>query len=602
MEAGALTAGRPARRTHLGVRAAVLAATPLTAITFLGAVLRLWNFARVPSNPYYDAAVRSMTLSWHNFFFGAFEPGAQVSIDKAPADLWLQVASVKLFGFTATTTRLPAVAAGILAIPLLYDLVRRLFGRPAGLAAAAALAVLPTAILTSHSDTMDSVMMLLDVLAAWLVVVGAQSRKAWPVVAAGAVLGVAFNVKLFEALIVVPALALLMLIAVDLPWRRRAAALGGSLAAFAAVGLSWVVTASLTPLGARPWPIGSTNGGIWNVIFGFNGIDRLRAPATRAALALDPPSTLRFFRGAGHGYATTVGTMLLAALVLGACAAAVAAVRRRRGDAIDRLQCGGAAFFGTWLVLGVGLMSHMQRLQPRYLEAATPAIAAVVGVGLLRLVRAAGDGRGLGTAALLVAVAAAAVGGAPLAPAPAWAVVAALAAVAGCAVVAAALRRPPRATALAVLGLVAVLAVPASGAVKVASRHQSDAGVDLRTSPKRLAALSDFLIAHQGHARYEVTSPNVVRAAPLIIRDARPVLMLTSLYGRPLIHAAGLRHLVATGQVRYALLGHSACPSTGCPDAIRWAVRHGRDVSKTAGQPPGTVYRLLLTPAAGRGR
>ena len=43
-------------------------------------------------------------------------------------------------------------------------------------------------------------MMLFDSGRAWLVVVGAQSRRVWPVVAAGAVLGLAFNVKLFEAL------------------------------------------------------------------------------------------------------------------------------------------------------------------------------------------------------------------------------------------------------------------------------------------------------------------------------------------------------------------------------------------------------------------
>ncbi|MEA2293155.1 MAG: hypothetical protein QOE86_794, partial [Solirubrobacteraceae bacterium] len=262
MEAGTLP-GRTAPRAHPRVRAGVLAAAPLLAITLAGALLRLWAFGSVPHNPFYDAAARSMTLSWHNFFFGAFEPGAQVSIDKAPADLWLQVASVKLFGFTSTATRLPEVVAGILAIPLLYDLVRRLFGRRAGLGAAAALAVLPMAILTSHSDTMDSVMMLLDVLAAWLVVVGAISRKAWPVVAAGAVLGLAFNVKLFEALIFVPALALLMLLAVDFPARRKVLALGGSLVAFVVVSLSWIVTASLTPLSGRPWPIGSTDGSIW---------------------------------------------------------------------------------------------------------------------------------------------------------------------------------------------------------------------------------------------------------------------------------------------------------------------------------------------------
>src|SRR3954463_6106932 len=148
MEAGTLAGRRAARRSDIAVRAVVVSAAPLAAITLVGAVLRLWAFDRVPSNPFYDAAVRSMGLSWHNFFFGAYEPGAQVSVDKAPADLWLQVASVKLFGFTPTALRLPEVVAGILAIVLLYDVVRRVFGRPAGLGAAAALAVLPAAVLT----------------------------------------------------------------------------------------------------------------------------------------------------------------------------------------------------------------------------------------------------------------------------------------------------------------------------------------------------------------------------------------------------------------------------------------------------------------------
>jgi 4-amino-4-deoxy-L-arabinose transferase-like glycosyltransferase len=599
MEAGILTRGRTAPRARVTARTGVVAAVPLIAIVVLGAVLRLWEFGQVAPNPYYDAAVRSMTLSWHNFWFGAFEPAAQVSIDKAPADLWLQVASVKLFGFTPIATRIPEVTAGILAIPLLYDLVRRLFGRTAGLGAAAALAVLPTAILTAHSDTMDSVMMLLDVLAAWLVVVGAQRRQVWPVIVAGAVLGAAFNVKLFEALIFVPALALLMLVAVDLPWRRRVLALGGSLVAFLAVALGWIFTASLAPASSRPWPIGSTNGSIWNVVFGFNGIDRLRSPATPAALALDPPSALRFLRSSGHSYMTTVGTMLLAALVLGACAAVVALARRRAGARIERLQLAGAVFFGAWLVLGVGLLSHMQRLQPRYLEAVTPSLAAVVGIGLAGLVAASGPGRRLGATVLVVAVAGVALGGVLLASPPAWAVLVALAAVAGCAAVALLGRAGQRLTLLAVLGLVAVLAVPAAGAIKVARQHQSNAGVPLNTNPVRLATLSRFLVAHQGAARYEVVSPSVVRAAPLIIRDARPVLMLTSLYGRPLLDGARLQQLVAAGQARY-ILGRPACSSTGCADVIRWARAHTRDVSAAAGLPAHTLYRLTVAPAGGR--
>jgi 4-amino-4-deoxy-L-arabinose transferase-like glycosyltransferase len=591
VESATLTAPRSAHRVRDdAVRASLLAAAPLLAIAVVGAVLRVWAFARVPANPFYDSAVRSMGLSWHNFFFGAFEPGAQVSVDKAPADLWLQVASVKLFGFNSTALRLPEVTAGILAIPLLYDLVRRLFGRRAGLGAAAALAVLPAAILTAHSDTMDSVMMLLDVLAAWLVVVGAKSRRVLPIVAAGAVLGLAFNVKLFEALIAAPAIVVLAVLAVDLPLRRRAVAFGGGAAAFVTASLGWIFVASLTPLSGRPWPIGSTNGSIWNVVFGFNGIDRLRGRATPAALAADPPGALRFFHSNSHHYATTVGTMLLAALVLGAVALAVALVARRRGAKVDRLQLAGAAFLGTWLILGVGLLSHMQRLQPRYLEAATPAIAAVVGVGLAWLVAAARPGARARAVVLVGAVAAVAVAGALLAHAPAWAVVVAVVAAAGCAAAAASPGLPLRSSALAVLGLVAVLAVPTAGAVSVARQHASNAGLPLHTP--HLTALSRFLTANQGAARYEVASPNVVRASPLIIRDARPVLMLTSLYGRPLLGAAQLQRLVATGQVRYALLSHASCTKRSCADAIRWALHHSRDVSASAGLPAHSVYEL----------
>src|ERR1700722_12738367 len=67
-------------------------------ITAGAAALRLVDLGAVRLDPFYDAAVRSMGLSWHNFFFGAYEPGGSVSIAKPPVDLWLQVATVKLFG------------------------------------------------------------------------------------------------------------------------------------------------------------------------------------------------------------------------------------------------------------------------------------------------------------------------------------------------------------------------------------------------------------------------------------------------------------------------------------------------------------------------
>src|SRR5204862_1128644 len=137
--------------------------------------------------------------------------------------------------------------AGTLAVPLLYDVVRRIFGRAAGLASAAFLAVLPVAVLTARSDTMDSLMMLLLVAASWFVVRARQTQRAAPLIAAGAVLGLAFEVKLFESLVALPALVALAVVGSELPVRRTLARLAGAGAAFVAVGLSWASAASLAP-------------------------------------------------------------------------------------------------------------------------------------------------------------------------------------------------------------------------------------------------------------------------------------------------------------------------------------------------------------------
>ncbi len=249
-------------------------------VTLVGAVLRFIALSTVPDNLFYDAAVRSMGLSLHNFLYGAFDPTARTAIDKPPIDLWLQVLAVKLFGFNSTVLKLPEAIAGTAAIPLLYDLVRRLAGPLAALAGAATLSLLPTSVITARSDTMDSFMMLLLLIAAWLLLRSAERRSLAPLIGAAAVLGLAFNVKLFEALVPLPAFVLF----VWLCWRqeavvvrlRRLAAAG---AVFVVVALSWMLVISLGPSHERPYAIGSTNGSIWNSVFVFDGWDRIVKPA-----------------------------------------------------------------------------------------------------------------------------------------------------------------------------------------------------------------------------------------------------------------------------------------------------------------------------------
>ena len=85
----------------------------IAAVTVLAGALRLWSLAKVPGDPFYDAAVRSMPLSLHNFLLGAYEPGGSLAVDKPPLDLWLQVLSTQLFGFGSVTLKLPPALAGI---------------------------------------------------------------------------------------------------------------------------------------------------------------------------------------------------------------------------------------------------------------------------------------------------------------------------------------------------------------------------------------------------------------------------------------------------------------------------------------------------------
>src|SRR4051812_17844032 len=367
-----------------GVRDRV--APALLVVCAVGAAMRFVNFGAVYTTPFYDAAVRSMSQSWHNFVFGALDPSAQLSIDKPPLDMWLQVASTQLLGFTSVALRLPPAIAGTLSVALLYDLVRRGYGRWAGAAAGVTLAVLPAAVLTSRSDTMDSVMAMLLVLAAWLVIRARPERRAGAVLVAFAVAGLAFEVKLFEAGVALPGLALLASLALDLPWRRRLGVLTVGGVGFLVVAAAWGVIASLLPR-PHPFPYGSTNGTIWNDLLVYNGIGRFGNPPTAATA----PGPLRLFDPAApRHFGQLIGTVLLSALVFGAVGVLVS-LRTRSASALaddQRRRRAVAWGLGVWLVVGTLVASIMGRQWPRYLEAFTPAVAGVMGIAVVSIVRA----------------------------------------------------------------------------------------------------------------------------------------------------------------------------------------------------------------------
>ncbi|HEV3094594.1 MAG TPA: glycosyltransferase family 39 protein [Solirubrobacteraceae bacterium] len=522
------------------------------AIVVLAAVLRLWGIRHDAQNPFYDAAVHSMDLSWHNFFFGALDPSGALAIDKPPVDLWLQVTSTKLLGFNRTALALPEALGGIAAVALLYAAVARACGRMAGTIAALVLAVLPIAVLTARSDTMDSVMCALLVAALWCSVEAVRARRARYVLLSAALVGIAFNVKLTQALVPIPALAL-MWWAGSRPGRRIA--LGAAAAAvFAFVAMAWAIVASLTPLSARPYPIGSHTGSIFKAIFVFNGIERLTGASHEVVPygATSPAGFGRLFGSGQPHYATLIGWELAAALVLLIAAGVLWWRARDPGGALltpgerePSTEAPGAREPGTtepgataplqragrwlavalvvWILTAYLLFSFSGHMQPRYLEAMSPAVAGALGIAAAYL---------LGRLA----------------------------------------KRPRLRQAAIVLAGLALLAGPVRASVQEIEARAGDANPSGTGNQ-----YSAYLRAHRHGARYEVAASNPLAVVGLISQDGQPVLILRTIDGE-MVSVEQLRRLVSQRAVRYVLISSPCTKGKHCASTIAWSVRNSVQV------------------------
>lgn len=226
-------------------------------------------------NLFYAAGVRSMADSFHNFFFVAYDPGGFVTIDKPPLGFWLQAISVKLFGFTPFSLFLPQALAGVLAVLVLFFLVRRHFGVAAGLLAALALALSPLSVVTARNNTIDITLAFTLLLGAWAILRAAETGKWRWLLLSAALVGLGFNVKMLEAYLVVPAFGLLYLLAAPRRFRVRIGQLLVALLFLLAVSLSWAMVVDLTPASQRPYVGSSQDNSEINLAFGYNGVDRV---------------------------------------------------------------------------------------------------------------------------------------------------------------------------------------------------------------------------------------------------------------------------------------------------------------------------------------
>ncbi len=248
----------------------------LLVIVVLAAVLRFADLAQLGYvNHYYTAAIVSMLKSWHNFFFVAAEPGGLVSVDKPPLGLWIQAASAGIMGVNTLGILLPEIVAGILSVILVYHLVQRSFGPFPGLLAALAMAITPVVVATDRNNTMDSLLILTLLLAAWAFIKATETGRLRFLLLGGALVGIGFNIKMLEAYLPLPAfLALYFLGAKDRFWPKLGK-LALAVILMLGISFSWTTIVDLTPASQRPFVGSSGDNSEMSLIFGYNGLQRL---------------------------------------------------------------------------------------------------------------------------------------------------------------------------------------------------------------------------------------------------------------------------------------------------------------------------------------
>jgi 4-amino-4-deoxy-L-arabinose transferase-like glycosyltransferase len=267
--------GRRARRIG-SVTAAVKRRPELVALIGLAGVLNLWALGRNGwANTYYAAADRSMSTSWHDFLFASLDRSGVMSVDKPPLALWVQALSVRMFGYHPLSILIPEALIGVVTVVLLYDLVRRVFGRVAGLVAGFALATTPITVAMSRHNNPDALLVLCCVAAVWFVVRAFEDGRTRWIVWAGVMVGLGFETKMGVALVVAPGIvvAWLWVAPRGLGVAVRQLLAGG--AAMLAVGGAWPALVWLTPAADRPWVSGTANNSIFSLIFGYNGLGRV---------------------------------------------------------------------------------------------------------------------------------------------------------------------------------------------------------------------------------------------------------------------------------------------------------------------------------------
>jgi 4-amino-4-deoxy-L-arabinose transferase-like glycosyltransferase len=447
----------------------------LVVLLLATAVLYVWNLgASGWANAFYSAAAQAGSQNWTAWLFGSSDAANAITVDKTPAALWVTGLSARLFGVNPWSILMPQAVAGVAAVAVLYVAVRRVSGPWAGLFAGTVLALTPAAALMFRFNNPDALLVLSLVLAAYFTMRSLDRDAAWwwlPL--AGVAVGVGFLAKMLQAFLVLPALAVVFLIAADTPLRGRIVRLGAAVGALVVSAGWYLLLVGLWPADARPYIGGSQHNSIVELALGYNGLGRLTGEETGGLGNLNQEAGWARLFGGEMG---TYIAWLIPAAVIAIIAGLVITRRAPRSD----LTRAALLLWGGWLAVTAVVFSFANGILHAYYSVAlAPAVGAGLAIGTTLLWRHRADIRAATTLSGMIAVTAVLAyillqRNSQWLP---WLRIAAVVLAIGCALLLLVVMRLPRRVGIAVgvLAVVAALAGPAAFSLATVAAPHSGA-------------------------------------------------------------------------------------------------------------------------------
>ncbi|MEV6540472.1 glycosyltransferase family 39 protein [Streptomyces sp. NPDC051665] len=363
----------------------------LWGILLLATALYAWNLTSITGNTFYDAAVYSGTKSWKAFFFGALDSGSFITVDKPPFALWVMGLSARVFGYGTWQLMLPMVAAGTGSVALLYRQIKRDFGPIAGTISALVLTLTPITVAITRDTNPDPILVLLMMLGAAALMKAVRNGKLMPLVWSAVAIGFAFNTKMMQAYVVLPAFFLVYLWATNVSLGKRIRNLAVATVALVVSSAWWMVIVDLIPASSRPYIGGSTDNTVWDLVIGYNGFGRIFGASSSVGSQGNGAS----FGGSSGLYRMfneIMGGQISWLIPFAAITLVGGLVLRGRAPRTDAKRAA-LMLWGGWFVLHFLTFSLAEgTFHPYYVTAMAPGIAALAGAGGVLLYRAFREG------------------------------------------------------------------------------------------------------------------------------------------------------------------------------------------------------------------